>query len=55
MDILRVENLSMEFGRRRVLDGLSFQVPEHSVFGFVGPNGAGKTTTMKLVLGLLKP
>ena len=34
---------------------LSFQVPEHSIFGFLGPNGAGKTTTIKLLLGLAKP
>jgi ABC-2 type transport system ATP-binding protein len=54
MDILRIENLSKSFGKNKVIDGLSFAVPEHSIFGFIGPNGAGKTTTMKMVLGLLK-
>lgn len=54
MDILTIENLSKSFGDNKVIDGLSFAVPEHSVFGFIGQNGAGKTTTMKMILGLLK-
>ena len=54
MDILTIENLSKSFGNNKVIDGLSFSVPEHSVFGFIGQNGAGKTTTMKMILGLLK-
>lgn len=54
MDILNIEHLSKSFGATKVIDDLSFSVPEHSVFGFIGQNGAGKTTTMKMVLGLLK-
>ena len=54
MDILTIENLSKSFGSVKVIDGLTFSVPEHSVFGFVGQNGAGKTTTMRMILGLLK-
>ena len=52
---LQVENLRKRFGAKEVLKGVSFVVPENSVFGFIGQNGAGKTTTMKAVLGLLKP
>lgn len=55
MDILCIEHLSKSFGTHKVIDDLSFSVPEHTVFGFIGQNGAGKTTTMKMVLGLLKP
>lgn len=55
MDILCMEHLSKSFGTHKVIDELSFSVPEHTVFGFIGQNGAGKTTTMKMVLGLLKP
>lgn len=55
MDILTIRHLSKSFGENKVIDDLSFSVPEHSVFGFIGQNGAGKTTTMKMVLGLLKP
>ncbi len=54
MDILTIQNLSKSFGNVKVIDGLTFSVPEHSVFGFIGQNGAGKTTTMRMILGLLK-
>lgn len=54
MDILQISHVSKSFGGHRVINDLSFSVPEHSVFGFIGKNGAGKTTTMKMVLGLLK-
>lgn len=54
MDILTIENLSKNFGNNKVIEGLSFSVPEHSIYGFIGQNGAGKTTTMKMILGLLK-
>jgi ABC-2 type transport system ATP-binding protein len=40
---------------KRVLHGVSFQVREGEVFGFVGPNGAGKTTTLKVLMGLIRP
>ena len=54
MDMLRIDNLKKSFGGKKVLDGVSFRVPENTIFGFVGQNGAGKTTTMKIILGLLK-
>jgi ABC-2 type transport system ATP-binding protein len=41
--------------RMRVLDGVSFEVHDGEIFGFVGPNGAGKTTTLKLLMGLIRP
>ena len=53
MDILRIEQLHKSFGKNEVIKGLSLQVPEGEIFGFIGQNGAGKTTTMKMVLGLL--
>jgi len=54
MDILNIQSLSKSFDANKVINGLSFSVPEHSIFGFIGQNGAGKTTTMKMILGLLK-
>lgn len=54
MDILKISHVTKMFGTKKVLDDLSFSVPEHSIFGFIGQNGAGKTTTMKIVLGLLE-
>lgn len=54
MDMLTLSHVSKSFGKNKVLNDLSFNVPEHSVYGFIGQNGAGKTTTMKMILGLLK-
>lgn len=54
MDVLTIGHLSKSFAGQKVIDDLSFTVPQGSVFGFIGQNGAGKTTTMKMVLGLLK-
>jgi len=53
MDILTITGLGKSFGSQRVLEDLSFSVPEGSIYGFIGKNGSGKTTTMKIVLGLL--
>ncbi len=54
MNILSIQGLSKSFGKHRVIDSLTIDVPEGAVFGFVGQNGAGKTTTMKMILGLLQ-
>ena len=55
MSILKLSNVSKRFGKKQVIKDLSFEVPEHMVYGFIGKNGAGKTTTMKMILGLIKP
>jgi ABC-2 type transport system ATP-binding protein len=55
MDVLKIEDLSRNFGQLKVIDNLNITVKENSVFGFIGKNGAGKTTTMKMILGFLKP
>jgi ABC-2 type transport system ATP-binding protein len=39
----------------RALDGLTLNVPNGEIFGFLGGNGAGKTTTIKLLMGLIFP
>lgn len=54
MNAIEIQNLKKSFGNDNVLDGLTFQVKQGSVFGFLGKNGAGKTTTMKIILGLLE-
>lgn len=52
MDILTLSHVSKRFGSHKVIDDLSFSVPENTIYGFIGENGAGKTTTMKMILGL---
>jgi ABC-2 type transport system ATP-binding protein len=55
MSIIKALGLTRVFGPVRALDGISFEVPEGIIFGFLGPNGSGKTTTIRLLLGLLSP
>lgn len=52
---LELRGLSKSYGPVVALDGLSFDVREGQMFGFVGPNGAGKTTAMRILLGVLRP
>jgi len=50
--VVSAQGLVKTFGSHRAVDGIDFDVPRGSCFGFLGPNGAGKTTTLKMVLGL---
>jgi ABC-2 type transport system ATP-binding protein len=52
---ISISDVQFAYGRRKVLDGVSLDVPAGSVFGFLGRNGAGKTTTIQILLGLLAP
>ncbi|MCX7018080.1 MAG: ABC transporter ATP-binding protein [bacterium] len=53
--MIRVENLTKEFGEIKAVDGLSFEVNEGEILGFLGPNGAGKTTTMRILTCFFPP
>ena len=54
--MIKVENLDFSYQKReKVIDNLSFNVPENSIFGFLGANGSGKTTVIRLLLNLCKP
>ncbi len=54
-EILRVDNITMQFGGVRAIDNLSFSVNKGSIYGLIGPNGAGKTTIFNIITGNLKP
>jgi ABC-2 type transport system ATP-binding protein len=53
--VIRINDLTRDFGKTKAVDGLSLEVPAGVIFGFLGPNGSGKTTTIHLLLGLLEP
>ena len=50
--VLQCKNLNKKFGKKQILNNVSFAMEEGDILGFIGPNGAGKTTTIKLILGL---
>lgn len=54
-DIIKVKNLSKNFGSFTATDNISFNIKKGQIFGLLGPNGAGKSTTFKMLCGLLKP
>jgi ABC-type multidrug transport system ATPase subunit len=51
---LKPEICPIRFGNQLVLDQVSLNVRQGSIYGFLGPNGAGKTTTIKVLLNLLQ-
>ena len=51
---IKVEDLRKSYGETVAVDGVSFSVREHEIFGILGPNGAGKTTTVEILEGLRK-
>lgn len=55
MNVINIEQLTVTFGAFRALDGLTMEVAQGSIHGFLGPNGSGKSTTIRTLLGLLHP
>jgi ABC-2 type transport system ATP-binding protein len=53
--MITVSHLTKTYGRRTVVEDLSFELAEGRITGFVGPNGAGKSTTMRMMVGLVRP
>ena len=53
--MIEASHLTKTFGRRTVVDDLSFRVVPGAVTGLLGPEGAGKTTTLRMILGLERP
>lgn len=55
MAVIKVNNLTKDYGHERGIFNVSFQVEKGEVFGYLGPNGAGKTTTIRHLMGFSNP
>lgn len=55
MPMLEVSGLQKTYGRRKVVDGVKFEVERGEIVGLLGPNGAGKTTSFRMTCGMVEP
>lgn len=55
MAVLEVKHLTKDYGSKRGVFDISFEVNKGEVYGFLGPNGAGKSTTIRHLMGFSKP
>lgn len=55
MSIISCQHLTHYYGKHKIYENLSFEVPEGRILGLLGKNGTGKTTTINILSGYLKP
>jgi len=55
MELLKVDGLVKRYGKRTVVNNVSFSVESGEIVGVLGPNGAGKTTTFRMTIGMITP
>ena len=53
--MIRVEDLVKHYGEVKAVQGISFEVNDGEILGFLGANAAGKSTTLKVITGFLSP
>ena len=53
--IISMEKISLSYGKRKILDNVSFKINHGQILGMLGPNGVGKSTIFNLITGLIKP
>ena len=53
--LIRLEKISLSFGKRQILDNINFNVNSGEILGMLGPNGVGKSTLFNLIIGLIEP
>ena len=55
MNKIEIESVCLKFGKRKVLNNISFEITPGKIIGIVGPNGSGKTSLLKIIAGILRP
>jgi ABC-type multidrug transport system ATPase subunit len=53
--MITIKNIFFKYSKQNVLNDVSLQIEENSVFGIIGVNGSGKTTLLKIILQILQP
>ncbi|MDA9233788.1 ATP-binding cassette domain-containing protein [Candidatus Pelagibacter sp.] len=53
--LVSLKKISLSFGKRQILDDISFNINPGEILGMLGPNGVGKSTIFNLITGLIKP
>jgi NitT/TauT family transport system ATP-binding protein len=53
--VIEFSNVALDFGQRRIINGLSFNMRQGELVCVIGPSGCGKTTLLRLLTGLIKP
>jgi len=53
--VIKLDKISLSFGKRKILDNVNFSINESQILGLLGPNGVGKSTIFNLITGLIKP
>lgn len=54
-NIISIEHITKKFKHKSVLEDISFEIPEGSIFAFLGSNGAGKSTLLNIIVQILLP
>ena len=53
--LVSLKKISLSYGKRKILDGVNFNINPGEILGMLGPNGVGKSTIFNLITGLIKP
>ena len=53
--LVELKNVSLSYGKRQILENISFNITKGEILGILGPNGVGKSTIFNLITGLVKP
>ena len=53
--VIELKNISLTYGKRKILDNINFSLNKNQILGLLGPNGAGKSSIFNLITGLIGP